>query len=174
MIYAYATICRQPHVYPYTSASNRARRISEGRSAAKAQWETDKCSKHFGYRLKGKAGNRRPIPMTSAKSFATRFYQLKCGHAPTGSYLKRFGHREDDKRWWCGGKVVQTREHLLQHCSRWKYQQRELWKKVGKATGWKAGRCRRSQVSELFSMEICEKAVMDFLAAADVGKFPPG
>jgi len=53
-------------------------------------------------------------------------------------------------------------------------QQRELWKKVGMVTGWKAGRCRRAQVSELISMEICDKAVMDFLGATDVGKFPPG
>jgi len=30
-----------------------------------------------------------------------------------------------------------------------------------------------SQVSELLSMEKCDKAVMDFLAATDVGKFPP-
>jgi hypothetical protein len=29
-------------------------------------------------------------------------------------------------------------------------------------------------VSELFSMEICDMAVMDFPAAMDVGKFPPG
>jgi hypothetical protein len=29
------------------------------------------------------------------------------------------------------------------------------------------------QVSELLSMEKCNKAVMDFLAATDVGKFPP-
>jgi ribonuclease HI len=62
---------------PYTSPSNRARRISKRRSAAKAQWEADECSKHFGYRLKGKAGSNRPIPMASAKSLATRFYQLK-------------------------------------------------------------------------------------------------
>jgi len=41
---------------PYTSASNRAGRISEGRSAPKAKWEADRCSKHFSYRLKGKAG----------------------------------------------------------------------------------------------------------------------
>jgi hypothetical protein len=47
-----------------------------------------------------------------------------------------------------------------------------LWKRVGKATGWKAGRCRHVQMSELFSMEICDQAVMDFLAATDVGKFP--
>jgi len=50
---------------PYSSASNRARRISEGRSAAKAEWEADKCSKHFRYRLKGKVVTKRPIPMTS-------------------------------------------------------------------------------------------------------------
>jgi hypothetical protein len=29
------------------------------------------------------------------------------------------------------------------------------------------------QVSELLSMEKCDKAVMDFLAATDVGEFPP-
>jgi ribonuclease HI len=37
--------------WPYTSASNRARRISKGRSAAKARWEAEKCSKHFAYSL---------------------------------------------------------------------------------------------------------------------------
>jgi ribonuclease HI len=160
---------------PYTSASNRARRISEGRSAAKAKWEADKCSKHFSYRLKGKAGTKRPIPMTSVKSLAARFYRLKSGHAPTGVYLKRFGHRDDDKCWWCGGRATQTqtREHLFRHCSRWRDQQKALWKAVGKATGWNAGRCRHVQVSELFSIEECDQAVMDFLAATEVGKFPP-
>jgi len=114
---------------PYTSASNRARRISEGRSAAKAKWEADKCSKHFSYRLKGKTGTKRPVPMTSVKSLATRFYRLKCGHAPTGVYLKRFDHREDDKCWWCGGggrTAAQTREHLFRHYSRWRDQQQTL------------------------------------------------
>jgi len=52
---------------PYTPAANTARRISEGRSAAKAEWEADKCGQHFGYRLKGKAGAKRLIPMTSVK-----------------------------------------------------------------------------------------------------------
>jgi len=161
---------------PYTSAANTARRISVGRSAAKAEWEADKCGQHFGYRLKGKAGAKRPIPMTSVKSLAARFYRLKSGHAPTGVYLKRFGHREDDKCWWCGGggrRAAQTREHLFRHCSRWRDQQKALWKAVGKATGWKAGRCRHVQVSELFSRDECDQAVVDFLAATEVGKFPP-
>ena len=60
--------------------------------AANAKCEADKCSKHFRYRLKGKTGTTRPIPMTSVKSLATRFFRLKCGHAGTGVYLKRFAH----------------------------------------------------------------------------------
>jgi len=159
----------------YTSAANRTRRISEAKTAAKAEWEADKCSKHHGYRLKGKAGSKRPIPMNSVKPLAARFYRLKSGNVPVGTYLKRFGHRDDDKCWWCssGGKTTQTRDHLFRHCSRLKVQQKTLWKEVGKATGWRVGRCRQVKVSELLSIEKCDKAVMDFLAATDVGKFPP-
>jgi len=69
--------------------------------------------------------------------------------------------------------VAQTREHLICHCSRWRDHQKTLWKWVGKATGSRAGRCRHVQLSELLSMEKCDKAVMDFLIAADIGKFPP-
>jgi len=70
--------------------------------------------------------------------------------------------------------MAQTREHLLHHCSSWKHQQQQLWKEGGKATGWKAGRCRRARVLQLFSMETCDQAVMDFLVATDVGKFLVG
>jgi hypothetical protein len=84
-------------VQPYTSASNRARLISEGSSAAKAIWEADKCSEHFSYRLRGKTGPKGPIPMTSVKSLHTRFQRLMNGHARTEDYQKRFGHREDNK-----------------------------------------------------------------------------
>jgi len=37
--------------------------------------------------------------------------------------------------------------------------------------GWKAGKCRHVQISELFSMGICDQAVMNFLVATEVGKF---
>jgi len=161
--------------WAYTLASYRARPMSKGRSATKAKWEADKCSKHFCYRLKGKTGTERPVPMTTVKTLATRFYRLKCGDAPTGVYLKWFGNREDNKCWWCGGggRTAQTREHLFRNCSQWRDQQQALWKAVGKTTGWKAGRCRHVQISELFSMEECDQAVMDFLAATEVTKFPP-
>ena len=75
---------------------NRARWMSEGRSVVNTQWEADQCGKYFGYRLKGNAASKRPIPMTSAKPLATRFYQLKSRHTPTGIYLKYFRYQEDD------------------------------------------------------------------------------
>jgi len=114
--------------------------------------------------------------MNNVQPLAARFYHLTSGHAPVGTYQKRSGHRDDDKCWWCCGggcPVAQIREHLFRHCSRWKDQQKMLRKEVGKATGWRTGRCRHVQVSELPSMEKCDNVVMDFLAATDVGKFPP-
>jgi len=69
--------------------------------------------------------------------------------------------------------VSQTREHLFSHCSRWRVHQRELCKVVRKAMGWRAGTCRHVQISELVSIEVCDQAVMDFLAATEFGKFPP-
>jgi len=160
---------------PDTSATNTASRVSEGGSAPKAKCEPDKCGQHFGYRLKGKTGAQRPIPMTSVKSLATRFYRPKSGHAPTGVYLKQFGHHENDKCWWGSGggrTATQMWEHLFHHCRRWREQQEALWKAVEKATGWKAGRCRHMQVSELFYTDECDQTVVDFLAATEVGKFP--
>jgi len=41
------------------------------------------------------------------------------------------------------------------------------------AKGWKAGRCQHVQVSELFSMEECDQAVMDFLVATEIRKSRP-
>jgi len=141
--------------------------------AVKVKWDADKCFNHYGYRLKGKAGSKRSIAMTSLKSLATRFFRLKRGHTPSETYLKLFGHQGDDKCWWCGSRMLQTWEHLSHHCSLWKDQQTEIWKAVRMATGWKAGRCRHVQIAELFSMKGCDQAVIDFLAATYVEKFPP-
>jgi hypothetical protein len=150
---------------PYTSASVRARQICEGRLAANAEWEASWCSKHFSYRLNGKPGTKRPILMISIQSLAARLYQLKSRHAPTGVYLKRFGHRNDNKCSCCGGTVAQMWEHLFRLCSGWKDKQTALWKTVGQATGWKVGKCWHVQISVLFTIEESDQAVMDFVMA---------
>jgi len=151
-------------------------RISNANTAAKAEWEADKSSKPNGYRLKGNAGSKKPIPMNSVKPLADRFNRLKSGHASVGTFLKWFGYQDDNKCWWCGGRgrtISLTQEHLFPHCTRCRDQPKKLWKEMGKATGQRAGICRHVQISELPSVEKCDKAVMDFLVATDIGKFPP-
>jgi len=160
--------------WPYNSTLNWTRWISEEPSPAKPQWEADRYSTHFRYRLKGKACSNSLIPMASANLLATRFYRIKYGDVPTGDDLQWFGHQEDDKCWWYGERVAQTQEHLLSHGSWWQYQPKVLWKEVWKATCWKAGQCQRTEVLQQFSTEICDKAVMDFLAVTDLGQFLPG
>jgi len=111
---------------PYNLTSNRAKQISETRLVVKLERKANKCSKHISCRLKGKAGTERLIPLTSVKSLAARVYQLMCGQAATGVYLKRFSHRDVDKCWLCGGTVSQTRDHLFHHCILWRDHQSEL------------------------------------------------
>jgi len=109
--------------------------------------------------------------MTSVKSPAARFNRLKNGHVPTRTYLKRFGHQEDPQCRWCTSGTLQTWENLFHHSSRWKVRQKVDWKAVGQATGWKAGRCRHVNVSELFSVEACDQVVMVSMGATDMGTY---
>jgi len=48
-----------------------------------------------------KKGKPDPIPARAEKSTASRYYQLKSGHALTGVYLKSTDNRPDDHCWWC-------------------------------------------------------------------------
>jgi len=111
--------------------------------------------------------------MTSVKSLGPRIYRLNRGADETGEYLKLFGHCEANICWFCPAGAVAMLEHLSRHCSGLKDQQKSFWKIVGKATGWKAGRCRDVQICKLLSIEICDHVVMDSLAANDIRKIPP-
>jgi len=56
-----------------------------------------------------------PTPARAEKRTASRFYQLKSGHAFTGVYLKSTDNRPDDHCWWCDPEnnsgTHQTRDH---------------------------------------------------------------
>ena len=75
----------------------------------------------------GQAGHQRE------KKMASRFYQLKSGHALTGVYLKCTGNRPDGHCWWCDPENIgtrQTRDHLFKHCYKWKDQPAVMWARV--------------------------------------------
>ena len=68
---------------------------------------------------------------------ASRFYQLRTGHALIGAYLKKIG-----TCWWCDPGVKQSREHLFKSCKKWKSQQAIVWAEVRRKTKKRKGRSR--------------------------------
>jgi len=75
-----------------------------------------------------------PMPAKAPKRLASRFYQMKTGHALTGKYLKHICSRESDACWWCGQPgASKTREHLFKSCPAWRQQQKVLWKESPEA-----------------------------------------
>jgi len=105
----------------------------------------------------------------STKRLASRYYQLKTGHARTGQYLHWAKVRPTTQCWWCRCPS-QTRDHLFKVCPEWKMQQKILWAEVQKETGrWKS----RWKIRDLPGDGRCGQAVLDFLSSTDVGRLVP-
>jgi len=103
---------------------------------------------------------------SSTKRLASRYYQLKTGHARTGQYLHWAKFRPDAQCWWCKCPS-QMRDHLFKVCPEWKMQQKVLWAEVLKETKrWKS----RWTVRDLLADRRCGRAVLDFLSTTDVGR----
>jgi len=101
-----AGACRR---HPAASLAHLGHRASEKKWPEARSW----CERrHFnrGYVLR-KKGKPDPTPARAEKRTASRFYQLKSGHALTGAYLKGTESRLDDHCWWCDPEtlVVLTR-----------------------------------------------------------------
>jgi len=154
-----------PRALPPTSLAHLRRRASEKKWPEARSWcERRHLNKRYVLRKKRKPD---PTPARAEKRTASRYYQLKSGHALTGVYLKSVDNRPDDHNN-CG--TQQTRDHLFKHCSRWKDQQAQLWARVKGET--KKGK-RKCRVGDLLADERCSLAVLDFLRSTYVGRAAP-
>jgi len=149
------------------SLANLKREISEKKWAEARQWAGGRTSKTK-YRIP-KSQKPDGVVASSTKRLASRYYQLKTGHARTGQYLHWAKVRPDTQCWWCKCPS-QTRDHLFKVCPEWKMQQKILWAEVLKETKrWKS----RWTVRDLLADGRCGRAVLDFLSSTDVGRLVP-
>jgi hypothetical protein len=82
----------------------------------------------------------------------------------------RIKKKESDRCWWCESGRRQTRGHLFGECRRWQCEFAELRKEVERITG-KTRRLReRLKVVDLFNDDRLTKAILEFLAATEVGR----
>ena len=63
------------------------------------------------------------------KSVASRYLQLKSGHAITRIHLLRIGKVQDAQCWWCSSSR-QTVEHLLLECRKWRRERMTMIQKL--------------------------------------------
>ena len=107
-----------------------------------------------------------PIMMQARKRLASRYFQLKTGHALIRTHWKRIGKSGTDHCWWCDKAQPQTVGHLLRDCRKWRKEQRILWKKVGRG-------CQHTCIPLLFANRKATKAILDFLEQTEVGNRVP-
>jgi ribonuclease HI len=160
---------QMPYEFSSTSLAHLKRGITERKWVEACSWMESRLSKHHAYRPR-KRMQPDPTPAKASKAVASRYYQLRTGHALIGPYLKKIGKRASDACWWCDRGVKQSREHLLKSCKKWKSQQAILWAEVRKKTKKRKGQV---QISELFAEEKYSPAVLDFLRSTDVGRTVP-
>jgi len=149
------------------SLANLKREISEKKWTEAQAWAGRRTSKAK-YRMP-KSQKPDGAVANSNKRLASRYRQLKTGHARTRQYLHWAKVRPDAQCWWCKCPS-QTRDHLFKVCPEWKAQQKIPWAEVLKGTKrWKS----RWTVRDLLADRRCGRAVLDFLSSTDVGILVP-
>lgn len=67
-----------------------------------------------------------PLAAVAAKHLASRYFQLKTGHAAIGAYLHQIQAQEDATCRGCGSSK-ETVHHFLFDCRRWQHQRNKLY-----------------------------------------------
>ncbi len=90
----------------WTSLTHIKRRITEEKTAQLAAWHDQKTKEReirkSGFYIPSLKAKIDPLLSKTKKCYASRFYQLKIGHGPIGTFLKRIGATETAECWWCG------------------------------------------------------------------------
>jgi ribonuclease HI len=91
---------RIPREESFTTLAHLHRKTNEKKTKETTDWLQKSLGDRQGYKL---STTKRPDEkaMHSQKRLATRYYQLKIGHAVIGTHLKRINTIDDDRCWWC-------------------------------------------------------------------------
>jgi vacuolar-type H+-ATPase subunit I/STV1 len=104
------------------------------------------------------------------KSVASRYLQLKSGHAITGTHLLRIGKVQDARCWWCSSSR-QTVEHLLLECRKWRRERATMIRKLSTKNITIRETPDRRNARILFEHKATVD-VLEFIETTEVGKRP--
>jgi hypothetical protein len=154
------------HADRCTSLSHLRRYTTEAKWKRSNNWFELKCRGKKYYRMDKKHNPNQVISRTE-KSTGQVYFQPKTGHALIGPYLKRIAQIDDNTCWWCLRGVVQTREHLFKHCTRWQQNQKTLWQVVKSVSG---RSMTNTSIKDLLWDRRCSEAVVQYLCTTEIGR----
>jgi hypothetical protein len=104
------------------------------------------------------------------KSVASRYLQLKSGHAVTGVHLLRIGKVQDARCWWCSSSR-QTVEHVLLECRKWRRERATMIRKLSTKNITIGETPDQRNVRILFG-DNATVDLLEFIEKTEVGKRP--
>jgi hypothetical protein len=104
-----------------------------------------------------------PTAIKTTKRIATRYYQLKTGHAVIVVHLKRIKTIPDDRCWWCNLGDRQSVKHLVKECRKWRKEREEIQKGIKKHL-W-----INEDIKFMFADREATPAIIQFLTKTEVG-----
>jgi ribonuclease HI len=109
-----------------------------------------------------------PIAATAPKRVASRYYQLKTGHAAIGAYLRRTKARESEA---CRGCQAPTESvhHLLFECREWRRQREALYEALRKAKVALPGIAEDHPEGRILGDPRATRAILQFLNDTAIG-----
>jgi hypothetical protein len=110
-------------------------------------------------------------PFLVKKRLASRFFQLKIGHAITASYLYRIWKAEDKRCWWCPNRD-QTIHYLFFKCPQWRDQRKEFLADLARNGIAGPISTDKGAKTRLFKDKKAFKAILAFLEKTKIGLRP--
>jgi hypothetical protein len=102
------------------------------------------------------------------KKVASRYYQLKVGHAAVGTYLRRIGAQETDVCRWCAAPKESV-YHLLFECRQWWSQRTITYRTFEKDKVLKPMPREEEPEARIFENRRASGALLQFLRQTEVG-----
>src|SRR4029077_8482229 len=138
--------------------------------ARKQQWLTkmlgDRARAARGHYKAQRGWKQDPVLAAAPKRLASRFYQLKSGHAAIGPYLQRIGARESKRCQGCQAPEESVR-HLLLECREWR-RPRETMAKALRKAGVNMPSAENTPEERLLGDPRATKAILGFLTETTV------
>ena len=160
----------------YSSFSYIARQVKAQRQLETVEWlrkatyKGDHTRKKRAYSLT-ESLRLDPTASLAKKPLATRFYQLKIGHAITASYLHRIKRLDTPKCWWCNA-AKQDIDHLLFECRHWSRQRRTLYSDLRRLRVTPPRMSEERPKNRLFNTPEAVKPILDFISSTQIGQRP--